>query len=333
MIMQGNLTVDTQIMPKYCPIISVIIPAKNSEEFIFRCLESLKQQTFDPKFFEVIVVNNLSTDSTVETVESFGFSLIESYATSAAGVRNMGAEFANGKILAFLDSDCIAPPEWLEVIHNVFANGRNSELIVGGTCLSPKDGTFVEKNWAPNTTFYEGPVNALPGANMSLEKSAFFRLGGFCDRLKTAEDDEICKRARAFGFQIISKRNLAVVHLGYPKSLVDLFRKMVSQSETQLIAHGFFGDKVVILTWVWISLLMLTPAALYLNLPWWLAVIALIIPPFIFTIARLRRTTYRNAVTLVPKTFLIALTALSGRAWGLGSEIYKKMILGYREKI
>lgn len=320
-------------MPKSCPIISVIIPAKNSEKFIFKCLESLKQQTFDPKLFEVIVVNNLSTDSTVEIVESFGFRIILSYATSAAGVRNMGAEFSKGKILAFLDSDCIAPPVWLEVIYNVFADGRNSELIVGGTCLSPKDGTFVEKSWAPNTTSYEGEVNALPGANMSLEKKAFIRLGGFCDRLKTAEDDEICKRARTHGFQVISKRNLAVIHLGYPKSLVDLFKKMVSQSETQLIAHGFFGDKVVILTWVWISLIIMTPGALYFYFPWWLAVIGLIIPPFIFTIARLRRTTYRNAVTLIPKTFLISLTALSGRAWGLGGEIYKKIVLGSREKI
>lgn len=303
--------------------ISVIIPAKNASDYLASCLKSLDRQNLDRKFFEVIVVNNMSYDSTVEIAQNFGAIVKNCDATNAAGVRNSGAEIARGNVFAFLDSDCIVPRNWLKDIHCYFSQDFTSRSIVGGTCLSPVDGTFVEKNWAPSFTIYEGPVKALPGANMALTRECFSQLQGFNDKLKSAEDDEFCARARKIDIKVLSKKCLAVVHLGYPKSLYELFGKMVSHGETQLKAHGFFGDKVVILTWIWLLEFLITPFVFVLDLSLFPMLVLLLLCPFMFSVARLRRAPISIAFKLIPKTFLVSLVALSGRLVGLIKEIYK----------
>lgn len=206
--------------------ISVVIPAKNSAQYLVSCLESLRNQIFDSAQFEVVVVDNMSTDETSLIAEDYRCEVVKSDGKTAGAVRNQGAQIAKGHIIAFLDSDCIAPKDWLTHIHLGLTS--SSVSIIGGTCVSPIEGTFVEKNWAPSTTRYEGPVNALPGANMALSKELFFALEGFREDLVSAEDDDLCGRAKQKGHRIASRKELAVIHLGYPKSLCQLFQKNCS---------------------------------------------------------------------------------------------------------
>jgi glycosyltransferase involved in cell wall biosynthesis len=99
-------------------MISVVIPAFNEEANIEKCLHALTAQTFPKERFEVIVVDNGSTDSTVATANRFKTSLalrvVSKAGCNISGVRNHGAALATGEVLAFLDADCIPRPTWLE---------------------------------------------------------------------------------------------------------------------------------------------------------------------------------------------------------------------------
>ncbi len=94
--------------------VSVIIPLFDIEEYIFQCLESLRKQTLSQDFFEVIAVDDVSTDKTLEIVQNFhhlkNLKVITSAVNQGPGIaRNKGIKAAEGKYIIFLDGD-----DWLE---------------------------------------------------------------------------------------------------------------------------------------------------------------------------------------------------------------------------
>ena len=95
--------------------ISVIVPAYNAASTIAACIESLKRQTRRAE--EIIVVDDASSDATACVAAAAGARVIRLETNCGPGVaRNAGAEAARGTILAFTDSDCVAPEDWLERI-------------------------------------------------------------------------------------------------------------------------------------------------------------------------------------------------------------------------
>ena len=86
------------------PKISVIIPAYNSESSIKRCIRSITSQTFPRENYEIIVVDDGSTDNTVAAAKSSGANIvITSEHHSSGRARNIGVKNSNGKILAFIN--------------------------------------------------------------------------------------------------------------------------------------------------------------------------------------------------------------------------------------
>src|SRR5690625_3661748 len=105
-------------MKKHKPLVSVITPAYNAERFIAEAIESVRKQTYTN--WEMIIVNDCSTDRTVQIVESYQkkdkrIKLYHLQKNSGSGVaRNKAMDEANGRFLAFLDSDDLWLPEKLE---------------------------------------------------------------------------------------------------------------------------------------------------------------------------------------------------------------------------
>lgn len=93
--------------------VSAIIPTYNSEDTIKRCLDSLLNQTFRDKY-EIIVVDDASTDNTVGAVASYPVDLFAQEHRGPAAARNLGAKNAGGEIILFTDADCIPEPDWVE---------------------------------------------------------------------------------------------------------------------------------------------------------------------------------------------------------------------------
>jgi glycosyltransferase involved in cell wall biosynthesis len=116
------------------PLVSVIIAAWNEEVNIIKCLDSLSKNKTDIPF-EIVVINNNSTDRTQEVLDKIG---VTSYLQPTQGVgpsRELGQQKAKGKYILSADADCIYPERWIDIMTktlmkegNVFVYGRFSYL-------------------------------------------------------------------------------------------------------------------------------------------------------------------------------------------------------------
>jgi glycosyltransferase involved in cell wall biosynthesis len=210
--------------------VSVIIPALNEEKMIGRCLGSLAASHFPRNAFEVILVDNGSTDRTLEIAQSFSTQLQlvirQAPGLNISGLRNLGATTAKGVVLAFLDADCSITSNWLEkaVLHLA----SESAGVIGGDYEIPEDSSWVARAWykggyAPK----DGEVTFVPAGNMLMRRSTFQRIGGFNEHIKTSEDCEFCFCAREAGFVVQAISEMAVMHWSTPQTLLEFYRREV----------------------------------------------------------------------------------------------------------
>lgn len=101
------------------PVISVVIPAYNEETFLRDCIRSVKRQQFS-QGFEVIVVNNCSTDATESIAKEEGVKIVSEEKKGLAFARQRGLDEAKGEILVYLDADVRLPQGWLEKVYSYF---------------------------------------------------------------------------------------------------------------------------------------------------------------------------------------------------------------------
>jgi len=119
------------------------MPAYNSELTIEGCISSIKSQKYPKEKYEIIVVDDESTDHTVQVAKDAGADKVITIQHSSSGTaRNIGSKQARGKILAFIDSDCIAQNGWLETIEKEFETNQ----VIGGPILNGKPDSIVA--WA-----------------------------------------------------------------------------------------------------------------------------------------------------------------------------------------
>ena len=169
---------------------SVIIPAYNAESTLPGLLDSLSKQSY-AEDFEVIVVDDYSSDRTIEICRRFGCSTIACINNNGpAKCRNQGAARAVGEFLIFTDSDCIVSPDWLECFERSLAL-RDSDAVIGKLVLLPSTtlGDSIsalgfpaggslgfEKIWKVSA---DGYTKSLSSCNFAIRKDIFFKLGGF----------------------------------------------------------------------------------------------------------------------------------------------------------
>lgn len=182
-------------------MISVVIPAYNEEKTIGACLDALVRQKTE-KNFEVIVVDNNSTDNTVQVVKSYYKKLLVKVVLEKkkgrSPARRAGFAEAKGQIILSTDADTIVPPTWIEEISSYFTDP--SATAVSGTCK------INDCSWRINTTFnllqpffmkiyrlFFGHY-WLSGFNFAIRKDTYEQVGGFNANLNTQEDIDLAFR-------------------------------------------------------------------------------------------------------------------------------------------
>jgi glycosyltransferase involved in cell wall biosynthesis len=208
--------------------VSIIIPALNEEKMIGRCLVSMVALDFAREKFEVIVVDNGSTDKTLEIAKSFqdrlNLRILQKTGVRISSLRNLGAQEACGEIVAFLDADCLANSDWLKQILE-FAPG-DGVGIIGAHYLLPEDSSWVGRTWHRyQEAEKSGEVSHVPAGDLIMRREDFLRLGGFDETIQTNEDYELCERVRKAGMTVWAYPQIGVVHLGTAQSLRVFFRK------------------------------------------------------------------------------------------------------------
>ncbi|HXS40133.1 MAG TPA: glycosyltransferase [Stellaceae bacterium] len=188
------------------PRVSVVVCTYNAERTLAPCLESLAKLNYPD--YEVIVVNDGSTDGSLAIAERFGYCRIISQPNKGLSVaRNVGAQNATGEIIAYTDSDCVADPDWLAYL---IAKMEVSDLAAcGGPNFPPPEDSLVPAAVAVSPG---GPTHVLlsddvaehiAGCNMAFRRDALLRLGGFDPIYRAAGDDvDICWRFQDAGYTI-----------------------------------------------------------------------------------------------------------------------------------
>src|SRR5215472_3180011 len=124
--------------------ISVIVPVRNGSHVLGRCIEALNSSTY--LNFDVIVVDDCSTDTTPQIVERYGMRCIQtSRNMGPGGARNLGSKHARGEILAFIDADVVLPPEGLRLMEEAFSGDPTLAAVFGSYDDEPGCDTFVSQ--------------------------------------------------------------------------------------------------------------------------------------------------------------------------------------------
>jgi len=176
------------------PTISVIIPAYNEEKSLKRCLESLIEQTY--RNFEIIVVNDGSTDSTREIALRFNIRLVDLSHGGPGRAKNYGVKIATGRILVFLDADMFVDKNYLR---NIIRPIEEKRCI--GTYTTEEFVANKENIWAKCWNINLGlplsrriMVNNKRGygqAFRAILRDKFLRSGGFDSKLGYADDKSL----------------------------------------------------------------------------------------------------------------------------------------------
>ena len=180
------------------PKISVVVCNCNGGRFLEECLRSLQRLHYPD--FEIIVIDDGSTDGSREILESFeGVRIHYQENLGLAVARNRGIAAAAGEIVAFTDADCVADQDWLYFLAAAFESGDLAG--VGGPNIAPPPATAVEAAVAAgpgsptHVLLTDGLAEHLPGCNMAFRKAALERMGGFLPDFRIAGDDvDLCWR-------------------------------------------------------------------------------------------------------------------------------------------
>ena len=184
------------------PKFSVVIPAYNEEKYLPRCFSSLEKQTLPKEDFEIVVVDNGSTDKTAKVAKDLGAKVILEPRKGVVFARQRGAEEARGKIIAFTDADTRVPPDWLETIGKAFEKDDSLVCVVGPVSYPTRD-IFV-KSYALVLQFLvkslQAPGLCFNGQNFAVRKEIFDKAAGFDLRFgPIGAEHHLLKRLEPYG--------------------------------------------------------------------------------------------------------------------------------------
>jgi GT2 family glycosyltransferase len=187
------------------PRISVIVCSYNGARTIRDCCEALLRLEYPN--YEVMVIDDGSTDATAAIALHYGFRLISTENRGLSSARNTGMQAAMGEIVAYIDDDAYPDPHWLTYLAATFLT--TSHVGVGGPNYAPPgDGMIADcvAN-APGGPLHvmlsDQEAEHIPGCNMAFRKTALQAIGGFDPQFRTAGDDvDVCWQLQKQGWTI-----------------------------------------------------------------------------------------------------------------------------------
>lgn len=214
------------------PLVSIIIPAYNQFAYTFNCLESLSVNLSSDLAYEIIIVNDASTDETLEQLATLvkGIKVLTN-AENSGFIRscNYGASQAKGQYLYFLNNDTRILENCLEsllklIVNNpqvgavgsklIYANSKQQEA--GGIIWNSADGWNYGRLDSPDEPEYNyvRPVDYCSGASLLVPTDLFKQLGGFSQDFIPAyyEDTDLCFAIRELGYQVLYQPQSNVIH-------------------------------------------------------------------------------------------------------------------------
>ena len=185
------------------PLISVIVPAYNEELWLEQCIRALQSQETSV-LYEIIVVDNNSTDSTAEVAERLGVRVVHESRRGLSFARQAGQDAARGEIVAHTDADSAAPSDWIESIARAFEEFPDTAVVSGPMCFP--SAPLLMQVVAPIQNFFiwlwwllTGRLGVLNGCNFALRAAFLAKAGGFATGLPLTGDSLVLSIMRPYG--------------------------------------------------------------------------------------------------------------------------------------
>lgn len=229
------------------PFISVVIPAFNEEGFIGKTLKSLIKQNY-PGSFEMIVVDNGSSDKTAEIARKHGAKVIAEPRKGVQFARQTGFEASSGEFIASTDADNILPKNWLRRLACQLI--RDNQLVAVGGWFKLKKGPitprFILNYFSTPTlflyTFLTGK-KVLLGQNFMVRRQVFFQVGGFANLSSMNEDLELAQKLSNVG-RVLLKFDKKSAVITSPRRWSQGFFKAVTPYIINALSFGLFQKLV-----------------------------------------------------------------------------------------
>lgn len=185
------------------PMVSVLVPALNCADDVAGFVSAMRQQDYPPARFEVIVVDNGSTDGTFEALVAAGITVLRCPERGRTRALNTGLSAACGELILTTDLSCRAEPSWIRTVVETFDAYPQAACVAGEIKMRGMTNNAALR--FQQRTDYMSPLHAvnrrrppyLPfadGANASFRRALLDEIGGFESKFLKAGDVEICYR-------------------------------------------------------------------------------------------------------------------------------------------
>jgi len=232
------------------PDISVVIPCYNSERTLYACLEAIcHTQAFSEDRYEVVVVDDGSSDRTAEIARRFPVRYFFQENQGPGVARNRGVHEARGSIILFTDSDCVPEPDWIEEMTKPF--DAEEVTAVKGAYVKPEKGMaprfaqleFEERYEKLEKSRYIDLVDTYSAA---FRKEAFLEVGGFDPNFPVASNEDVdlsYKLAKA-GKKMVFNRRALVRHL-HRQTLFKYLKMKFLRAYWRIMVYKRFPEKII----------------------------------------------------------------------------------------
>jgi GT2 family glycosyltransferase len=236
------------------PRISVVVCTYNGARTLRDCLDGLRE--LDYPDFEVIVVDDGSTDGTGDIARTYGFQVVSTDNRGLASARNLGCSLATGEIIAYTDDDVRPDPHWLQHLAASLADPRLAGA--GGPNIAPHgDGWIADcvanaPGGPMHVLLSDHEAEHIPGCNMAIRKACLEEVGGFDTQFRVAGDDvDMCWRLQQQGW-ILGFSGAAMVWHHRRGSVGDYWKQQVGYGRAEALLERKWPEKynsVGHLTW------------------------------------------------------------------------------------
>lgn len=317
------------------PFVSVVIPAHNEAIFITDCIASVTNSGPPLEHVEILVVDHRSSDSTEELALLAGASVLHLNAGKIGTVRNTGLRAARGEFVAYVDADCLVPATWLRSAIGILESDATIGA-VGGPCLSPVTGTWVERALAPSYVRpgIVKPAKTLATSSFIARRSLLNEVGQFDETLISGEDDDISNRIRQRGLRLAWASDCHIIHRGYPRKLWGVVKKETWHGSNHIEVRSG-TDLTLILTVIFLlataGFLISLPVAMITATTTSLGALTLNLlvqsaPPCLFALKRLKQSPRDWHLTL--SVVLVGYAYFLGHGIGIVANYWRRVFSG-----